>query len=114
MITLYGISNCDTVRKARRWLDERQVDYRFHDLRRDGLDPELLDCWIRDMGWEQLLNRRGTTWRKLPESVRNSIGAESAQELMLANPAIIRRPVVDTGSGRHVGFSDDGFTRLFG
>lgn len=114
MITLYGIRNCDTVRKARRWLDDRQVEYRFHDLRSDGLDSELLDCWIQDIGWEQLLNRRGTTWRKLPESVRNNIGAESAQELMLANPAIIRRPVVDTGSGRHVGFSDDGFTRLFG
>ena len=114
MITLYGIRNCDTVRKARRWLDDNGVDYSFHDLRSDGLDKKTLLAWERELGWEQLLNRRGTTWRKLPESVRNSIGAESAQELMLANPAIIRRPVVDTGSGRHVGFSDDGFTRLFG
>lgn len=113
MITLYGIKNCDAVRKARRWLDNHQVEYRFHDLRADGLSPDLLDSWMQDPGWEQLINRRGTTWRKLPEKQRNTIEAETARDIMLANPAIIKRPVVDTGSARHVGFSADRFTRLF-
>ena len=113
MITLYGIKNCDTVRKARRWLDNHQVEYRFHDLRADGLSPDLLDSWMQDPGWEQLINRRGTTWRKLPEKQRNTIEATTARDIMLANPAIIKRPVVDTGSARHIGFSADRFTRLF-
>jgi Spx/MgsR family transcriptional regulator len=113
MVTLYGIKNCDTVRKARRWLDDHQVEYRFHDLRADGLTPDLLDRWLQDPGWEQLINRRGTTWRKLPEKQRNTIEAGTARDIMLANPAIIKRPVVDTGSGRYVGFSADRFTRLF-
>jgi Spx/MgsR family transcriptional regulator len=113
MITLYGIKNCDTVRKARRWLDDHQVEYRFHDLRADGLSPDLLDRWMQDPGWEQLINRRGTTWRKLPEAQRNNIETGTARDIMLANPAIIKRPVVDTGSGRYVGFSADRFTRLF-
>jgi Spx/MgsR family transcriptional regulator len=113
MITLYGIKNCDTVRKARHWLDDHQVEYRFHDLRTDGLPPDLLDSWLQDPGWEQLINRRSTTWRKLPEAQRNNIGTGTARDIMLANPAIIKRPVVDTGSARHVGFSADRFTRLF-
>jgi len=113
MITLYGISNCDTVRKARRWLDDHQVQYRFHDLRTDGLSPELLDHWIQAIGWEPLLNRRGTTWRKLPDAQRNNLDINLARQIMLAHPAIIKRPVVDTGQGHHVGFSNDRFTRLF-
>jgi len=113
MITLYGIKSCDTVRKARRWLDDHQVEYHFHDLRTDGLPPYLLDRWMQDPGWEQLINRRGTTWRKLPAAQRDNIEAGLARDIMLANPAIIKRPVVDTGSARHVGFSADRFTRLF-
>ena len=113
MVTLYGIKNCDTIRNARRWLDDHRVEYRFHDLRTDGLDPDLLDLWIQGLGWEQLVNRRGTTWRNLPEQQRNNLDAGAAREIMLANPAIIKRPVVDTGSTHHVGFSDDRFTRLF-
>lgn len=113
MVTLYGIKNCDTVRKARRWLDDHQVAYRFHDLRTDGLPPDLLDRWLQDPGWEQLINQRSTTWRKLPEAQRINIGTGTVRDIMLANPAIIKRPVVDTGSGRHVGFSADRFTRLF-
>jgi Spx/MgsR family transcriptional regulator len=113
MITLYGIKNCDTVRKARRWLDDRRLEYRFHDLRADGLGPDLIDRWMQSLEWEQLVNRRGTTWRKLPEKQRAGLDAAKAREIMLANPAIIKRPVVDTGSGFHVGFSDERFTRLF-
>jgi len=113
MTTLYGIRNCDTIKKARRWLDENGIDYRFHDVRADGITRAELQHWMQSLDWEDLLNRRGTTWRKLPEPVRNGINKTTATSIMLDNPAIIKRPVVDTGSARHVGFSADRFTRLF-
>ena len=112
MITLYGIKNCDTIRKARRWLAEHGIEYRFHDFRGDGISEAMLAPWIGELGWEQLLNRRGTTWRRLPETERNSINRDSAMRIMLAQPAIIRRPVLDTGKTRHIGFSDEAYTAL--
>ena len=112
MITLYGIRNCDTIRKARRWLAEHGIEYRFHDFRADGISEAMLAPWIGELGWEQLLNRRGTTWRRLPETERNSINGDSAMRIMLAQPAIIRRPVLDTGKTRHIGFSDEAYTTL--
>ena len=112
MITLYGIRNCDTIRKARRWLAEHGIEYRFHDFRADGISEAMLSPWIGELGWEQLLNRRGTTWRRLPETERNSINGDSAMRIMLAQPAIIRRPVLDTGKTRHIGFSDEAYTTL--
>jgi Spx/MgsR family transcriptional regulator len=113
MVILYGINNCGTVRKARRWLAEHQVDYRFHDLRSDGLDDDLLDAWIEDLGWEQLLNRRGTTWRQLPPETRESLDAARARELMLEQPAIIKRPLLELGTVRYLGFSDARYGSLF-
>ncbi|MEQ5817022.1 ArsC family reductase [Marinobacter sp. NFXS11] len=104
---LYGIKNCDTVKKARKWLDEQGIDYEFHDFKKDGLQSELLFSWEQAVGWETLLNRRGTTWRKLPEDVRDTIDAQSAHEIMLENPSIIKRPVVENGSHVRVGFSAD-------
>lgn len=104
MLTVYGISNCDTVKKARRWLDEHAVIYRFHDFRKDGLNREQLEAWTEELGWENLLNRRGTTWRKLPETVRDNMDAHQAIEVMLETPAIIKRPLVDTGAQRLLGF----------
>ena len=112
MITLYGIRNCDTIRKARRWLAEHGIEYRFHDFRGDGISEAMLAPWIGELGWEQLLNRRGTTWRRLPEAERNSINRDSAMRIMLAQPAIIRRPVLDTGKTLHIGFSDEAYTTL--
>lgn len=107
MIKVYGISNCDTVRKARRWLDEQGIDYQFHDYRKDGLTKAMLEPWFERLGWESLLNRRGTTWRQLPESVRDGIDGPSAVEVMLQSPAIIKRPLVDTGSELLLGFDAD-------
>ncbi|WP_449286584.1 ArsC family reductase [Marinobacter sp. PE14] len=104
---LYGIKNCDTVKKARKWLDEQGIDYEFHDFKKDGLQSELLFRWEQAVGWETLLNRRGTTWRKLPEDVRDTIDAQSAHEIMLENPSIIKRPVVENGDDVRVGFSAD-------
>jgi Spx/MgsR family transcriptional regulator len=113
MTTLYGIGNCDTVRKARRWMDGHGIDYRFHDVRRDGLDREMLQDWERQLGWEQLLNRRGTTWRKLPEAVRECIDRSTALDIMLEQPAIIRRPLLDDGKQLHLGFSTDSYRCVF-
>jgi arsenate reductase (glutaredoxin) len=113
MTILYGIRNCDTVGKARRWLDERGVAYRFHDFRTDGLEADRLDGWIRAVGWETLLNRRGTTWRQLPEADREGIDAERAAALMLEHPTLIRRPVIEHGKQVLVGFNAEVFTQRF-
>ena len=104
---LYGIKNCDTVKKARKWLDENGVDYQFHDFKKDGLDDPLLSSWEKAVGWEALINRRGTTWRKLPEEVRDTISAQTAHAIMLENPSIIKRPVVESGNEVRVGFNAD-------
>lgn len=104
---LYGIKNCDTVKKARKWLDENGISHEFHDFKKDGLDSELLSQWEQAVGWDTLLNRRGTTWRKLPDEVRDTMSAQSAHEVMLENPSIIKRPVVDRDGAISVGFSAD-------
>src|SRR6056297_1972581 len=104
---LYGIKNCDTVKKARKWLDQNGVDYQFHDFKKDGLDDPLLSSWEEALGWEALINRRGTTWRKLPEEVRDTISAQTAHAIMLENPSIIKRPVVESANEVRVGFNAD-------
>ncbi|WP_295392711.1 ArsC family reductase [uncultured Thiodictyon sp.] len=114
MLTLYGIANCDTIKKARRWLDEHGREYRFHDYRRDGLTEPQLRAWVDQLGWESLLNRRGTTWRKVPAAMQEAIDQESAIRVMLEQPAIIRRPLLDTGESRLIGFSESSYTELLG
>ena len=110
---LYGIKNCDTIKKAKKWLEEQQVAYQFHDYRADGLDAELLRTFIDQLGWESLLNTCGTTWRKLDESVRQSINnADSAAELMLAQPAIIKRPLLAHNHRMLLGFNPDQYTHF--
>ncbi len=106
MIEMWGLKNCDTCRKAMKWLDGEGIDHRFRDVRADGLDAKTLDRWIDAAGWETLLNRRGTTWRGLPEPDRADVDATRAAALMLAHPALIKRPVFDTGTMVLVGFSD--------
>ena len=112
-VTIYGIKNCDTIKKAMAWLDEHGVDYRFHDFRKDGLEAKQLDAWLKELGWETLLNRRGQLWRKVADAVRNNIDAASARKLMLDNPGIIKRPVLDVGNDRHVGFKPEDYAKLF-
>ena len=112
--TLYGIRNCDTIRKARRWLESNGVDYTFHDVRNDGLDKKTLQNWEKQLGWEQLLNRRGTTWRKLPEPVRDSVCRASALQIMLDHPAIIKRPVLAVGEQLYLGFNADSYHEILG
>ena len=112
MITIYGIRNCDTMKKAMRWLDEHGVEYRFHDYRKDGLDVAVLRAWEKELGWETLLNRRGMLWRKLPESTRVHIDRASALQCMQDNPGIIKRPVLDLGERRVVGFTAQDYAAL--
>lgn len=96
MITLYGIPNCDTVKKARAWLTEQGIEYAFHDFKKHGLQADRLAIWSRVLGWDKLLNRQGTSWRKLgPQAQAGAITADGAEALMLANPSLVRRPVVE-------------------
>ena len=104
-ITLYGIPNCDTVKKARAWLQERGVDHAFHDFKKQGVPPTQLDDWLGIVGWETLVNRKGTTWRKLDAARQAAVrDAASARELMLAQASVIKRPVVEHPGGLLVGF----------
>ncbi|MDK1927434.1 ArsC family reductase [Klebsiella sp. K4-50] len=115
-VVLYGISpkNCDTIKKARRWLEAHQIEYRFHDYRADGLERAQLDTFIAELGWQALLNTRGTTWRKLDESLRNSIdNADAAAALMLEMPAIIKRPLLCApGRPMLLGFSEASYQQF--
>ena len=106
MPTLYGIPNCDSVKKARAWLSARGTAYTFHDFKKDGLPPTNLDQWILAAGWEQVLNRKGTTWRKLEEATREAVtDAASARALMRVHPTLVKRPVIEWDDGRiTVGF----------
>ncbi|HHZ8493804.1 TPA: ArsC family reductase [Enterobacter mori] len=115
MVVMYGIKNCDTIKKARRWLEANNVEYRFHDYRADALDAEFLHTAIGELGWEALLNTRGTTWRKLDESIRAGItDADSAVELMLRMPAIIKRPLLcKPGQPMLLGFSETLYSDFF-
>jgi Spx/MgsR family transcriptional regulator len=113
MIVLYGIPNCDTVKKSRAWLAGRGIDYAFHDFKKAGLDDALLRGWAAELGWEPLLNRKGTTWRKLAESEREGVDAESAIRLMLGQPSLVKRPVLDRDGALHLGFSEALYAEIF-
>ena len=112
-LTLYGIPNCDTVKKARRWLDDHGVAYRFHDFRKDGLDAAKLQGWIDAVGWEKLLNKTGTTFRQLPDDRKQGLDADAAKALLLEAPAMIKRPVVEATDGVSTGFSADDWQKRF-
>jgi Spx/MgsR family transcriptional regulator len=104
-ITLYGITNCDTVKKARSWLADQGVAYAFHDFKKQGVPQDRLDRWMAELGWERLLNRQGTTWRKLDPAVQAAVkDAASARKLMLEQPSVIKRPVVEWEQEATVGF----------
>jgi len=107
VIHLYGIPNCDTVKKARSWLDARGDAFAFHDYKKEGADPARLAAWADAAGWEALLNRRGTTFRKLPDADKADIDRAKALALMAAHPSLIKRPIVEHAGGILVGFSGD-------
>lgn len=106
MITLYGITTCGTCRKARQWLDGEGIAHTYHDFRKDGLDATRVSAWLGELGVDGLVNRRGTTWRKLDDPTRGAIEAGDA-DVIAANPTVIKRPLIDTGAARLIGFKDD-------
>ena len=114
-ITVHGIPNCDTVKKARTWLDAQGVAYQFHDFKKQGVPPARLDAWLAGPGWEKLVNRKGTTWRKLDPATQSGVkDGASARALMLEQPSVIKRPVVDWGATTTVGFDPDTWQALAG
>ena len=109
MLTVYGIPNCDTCRKARKYLDAQAIEHRFHDLRKDGLDIQMLERWATRTGWEALLNRRSLTWRQIPESERENMSRNRAMALMIEEPTLVKRPVLESDAFTAVGFSEKRF-----
>jgi len=111
---IYGIKNCDTMKKARAWLDGRKVAHTFHDYKASGIDKPTLEGWARKVGWEVLLNRAGTTFKKLPEADKEGITEKKAIALMLAHPSMIKRPVLEAKGKLTVGFKPEDYGKLFG
>lgn len=113
MITLYGIKNCDTVKKARKWLDSRGIEYRYHDFREDGLDRDALASWITELGWQNLINRNSTSWKALDEQVRENMNDDEVHKAIVLHPTLIKRPLLDTGKQRYTGFSAASYAKIF-
>ena len=113
MVRLYGIPNCDTMKKARQWLSDHGIEYEFSGYKKSGVDEKRLRQWVKQVGWETLLNRRGTTWRKLDEGVRLQINESNAIRLMQETPSIIKRPVLERGKTLQVGFKADEYAAIF-
>lgn len=112
MIRIYGIPNCDTMKKARKWLEQNNLEYEFHDYKKHGVPEKNLTRWAKTAGWEVVLNKRGTTWRKLPDDIKNNIDETSSIQVMLENPSAIKRPVLENGKTLLVGFKEDEYKTL--
>lgn len=112
-IYLYGIPNCDTMKKARVWLADHDIAHTFHDYKKQGIDAATLNDWIDQVGWQVLLNTRGMMWRKVPQAVRDNIDQASATRLMLDTPSMIKRPVLAIDSRIHVGFKPEQYAQIF-
>lgn len=113
MTTVFGIPNCDTIKKARTWLDTHTISYEFHDYKKAGADAALISAWVARVGWQTLLNTRGTTWRGLSDAERTDVDQAKAIALMHAKPSLIRRPVIETGVELLVGFDASAYERAF-
>jgi arsenate reductase len=113
VLTIYGITSCSTCREARKWLEARDVEYTFHDLREDGIDIQTLERWIDVIDWQTLLNKSSLTWRKLPEVDRNDMTRNKALAAMIEHPTLVKRPVLEHGKGVAVGFSAPQYEALF-
>jgi len=112
-MTLYGIKNCDSVKKARHWLQEQGLEYHFFDLRADGIDSQTLQTWIDQVGWEPVLNKRGTTWRKLDSDQQQNVNQSTIVDLLQANPTLIKRPVLNVDGIIIIGFSIESYHQIF-
>lgn len=111
-ITLYGIKNCDTVQRARKWLTDNGIEYQFHDFREDGLEGQQLRAWLDELGLA-MVNKRSTSWKALDPATREALAPDTASTLLLAHPTLIKRPLLDTGASRHVGFKSADYAKIF-
>lgn len=109
---MYGIPNCDTIKKARKWMQQHNIDYQFHDYKKLGVDETRLHQWLDQLGWEQVINKRGTSWRKLDESVRNGMDNDKAISVILENPSIIKRPLLEYEGQLTLGFKEAQYQEL--
>ncbi|MFD1382241.1 ArsC family reductase [Rhodanobacter aciditrophus] len=114
MTTIYGIKNCDTMKKAFRWLEEQNISYVFHDYRKDGLDKAMLEGWVEALGWEQVVNKRGTTWRQLDKDTQDAMNNETVIDVLLDKPAMIKRPLLDHQGKLTLGFKAEQYSAIFG
>ena len=110
-VTMYGIKNCDTIKKARAWLEDRGVAYQFHDYKTEGIDRERLEGWCRQFGWEAVCNRAGATFRKLSDAEKEGLDGRRAVALMLRQPSMIKRPILDVDGTWHLGFAPDAYAK---
>ncbi|MDH5692103.1 MAG: ArsC family reductase [Gammaproteobacteria bacterium] len=113
MTDVYGIKNCGTVKKALNWLDENGIEYTFHDYKKEGVDETKLKSWVKELGWESLLNRRGLTWRKLSDEEKSGINQGNAIKIMLEKPSIIKRPLIIANREKLLGFDEDEYQKFF-
>lgn len=112
-VTVYGIKNCNTVKKALKWLEEHKIEYLFHDYKRDGISEDRIKIWQKRFGWEPLVNKSGTTWRKLPEALQALVtDATSARELMIEKSSVIKRPIIEYGATIVLGFDEENYKKL--
>ncbi len=112
-VTIYGIKNCDTMKKAVTWLEAHGIEYSFHDYKKAGIDSVRLQNWLKQVSWDTLINKRGTTWRKLADDAKDNVDNDKAIELMMDNPSLIKRPVLDIDGKIHLGFKADHYASLF-
>lgn len=113
-ITLYGIPNCDTVKKTRAWFEKRQIPYSFHDYKKAGIDKDRLELWVLEKGWEPILNKRGTTFRQLPDVLKQDVDGDKAIMLMAAHPEMIKRPIVEIDGELIIGYDSTAYETLLG
>ena len=112
-ITIYGIKNCDTMKKALKWLEANHVNVTFHDYKKSGIDDTALNQALEQHGWENVINRRGTTWRQLPEEVKNTMNEDAAKKIAAENPSIIKRPLLVHNDNTHLGFNENEYKSIF-
>ncbi|PWK54301.1 ArsC family reductase [Pleionea mediterranea] len=112
-ISIYGIKNCDTMKKAMTWLNDHNIEYTFHDYKKSGLPAQLADEWLTHIELEHLINKRGTTWRKLDDEVKNNLNKTSAKEIMMENTSVIKRPLLNVNGQYHLGFKPEQYQEIF-
>lgn len=113
MIKLFGIPNCDTIKKAKKWLEQSNIEYTFHDYRKDGVNSEMVNNFCQQLDWQQVLNKRGTTYRQLDDATKENLNAESAVALLVEKPAMIKRPILEKNGEFHLGFKADQYQSIF-